>query len=379
MAAELIPLLSSVLPGMSVSLQASYPAPGSLSSLLGAQGLRLCLLDMESDRETAFALVSQIISRRPGLPIIALLSGNDPDLILRGLRQGASEFLVRPFTADQLAMAAERLARMQPPDGHAQEKLGRLCCVLPGKGASGASSIACNLAYQFRRQGGKRVLLADMDPLTGTIAFQWKLKSQYSFVDALNHSDRLDADLWKVLVNQSNGVDVLLSPEDPVNGISVDWDAAGLMDYCRRAYDLIVIDSSGAYGDWNLSLAKLCDDLLVVTTNELPALHATQRSIAYLVSNGLARSQIRLLVNRYNPERGLDSEGIETALQSAVFQTLPSDYDAIQKALMDGKPVAPGSRLGKSVSTLAGRLAGGERPGRSDSVVAALSSLFNLR
>ena len=59
-------------------------------------------------------------------------------------------------------------------------------------------------------------LLADMDPYTGIISFILKAKSTYSFLDVLNHSDALDNDLWKAMVTQRGGVDVLLSPESMV-------------------------------------------------------------------------------------------------------------------------------------------------------------------
>ena len=56
---------------------------------------------------------------------------------------------------------------------------------MPGKGACGASTIAANLAYHIQRLSKTRLLLADMDPMTGTTSFLLNLKSTYSFIDAL--------------------------------------------------------------------------------------------------------------------------------------------------------------------------------------------------
>ena len=50
---------------------------------------------------------------------------------------------------------------------------------MPAKGAAGATTIACNLAYQCKRLGASKILLADLDPLTGTVSFVLKLKSTY--------------------------------------------------------------------------------------------------------------------------------------------------------------------------------------------------------
>lgn len=368
-AAELIRLVSERAPA--VIAHYGYPSGADLIGLLTRPRPGLCFLDAESDRETALRLIAEISARAPGLPVVALLAGNNPDLILRCLRQGASEFLIRPFSREQLEAVWERVARPRLAVEPAGEKLGRLLCVAPGKGACGATSTASTLAFQLKRSGKSKVLLADLDPLTGTIAFTLKLKSSYSFLDALTHAERLDADLWKVLVNPCHGVDVLLSPEEPM-GSGEDWDPTGLLNFCRRTYDVTVVDAGGVFGEWNLSLARLADELLLVTTNELPALHATQRAISHLEESGLNRERLRVVVNRYSPERGLTPESIETALECPVFHTLLSDQESLQKALMDGKPVAPGSRFGKSVSALAARLSGEAAQSRDGSLLASL-------
>jgi len=62
------------------------------------------------------------------------------------------------------------------------------------------------------------------------------------------------------------------------------------------------------------SLARSCDDLLLVSTNEIVALHAVQRAQAYLARKGLEPSKIRLIVNRYSNQVGLCREAIQTAL-----------------------------------------------------------------
>ena len=46
-----------------------------------------------------------------GVQVLALLSGNDPDLILRCLRAGAIDFLIQPFTAEQFEAALAKVAR----------------------------------------------------------------------------------------------------------------------------------------------------------------------------------------------------------------------------------------------------------------------------
>jgi pilus assembly protein CpaE len=306
--------------------------------------------------------MSVAVAAFPDLPVLALLRSNDPDLILQCLREGASEFLIQPFTAEQLNAALSKLSRFRGARVAGRESTGRVYCVMPGKGSCGATTVACHLAFALKRDKSDRVLLADMDWLTGTLGFLLKLKSNYSFADALAHAGTLDADLWKALVTPCQGVDVLLSPEEPAHGVAEAADPSPILGYSRRAYTAVVLDAGGAYGLWNAALARLSDDLLLVTTNELSALHAVQRAQVYLERHGVERSKMRVVVNRDHNDAGLRREGIETALQFPVFAVLPADRDAIQKSIIEGRPVSSGTRFGKETARLAQKLAGKDGP-----------------
>lgn len=371
MADELRLLIESQQPRTALTVLESYPSRAALAEY-AALGLQCCFLDIASDSGTAFAALSMLNSSCPEVPVFALLRSNDPDLILQCLRQGASEFLIQPFTGEQLRNALAKLSRLHPTGGAGGESGGRVFCVMPGKGACGATTVACHLAYALVRQDIDKVLLADLDALTGTIGFLLKLKSSYSFTDALAHAGSLDQDVWKALVTPCHGVDVLLSPESPMEGLGEAADPAPILSYFRRFYGAVVLDTGGAYGDWSVSLASLCDDLLLVSTNELVALHAVQRALAYLAKNGLDRSKIRLILNRYSKEVGLRREAIQTALQMEVFETLPSDFEAIQRSLMEGKHAPPASHFGKAITALARHLAGEVRAEKKSSLFGGL-------
>ncbi len=56
---------------------------------------------------------------------------------------------------------------------------------------------------------------------------------------------------------------------------------------------------------------------------------------------------MRLIVNRYHRDVGLSREVIGTALHTEVFDSLPSDYESVQKSLMEGKPIPSTTAFGK--------------------------------
>lgn len=382
MAGEIGPLLQQKRPGTQISPLNFYPSPREISQDL--PGIELVLLDASAEPGHALQLLTEI-TRIATVPVLVLLDADDPSFILRCLRAGAADFLLRPFTGDQVEAVLAKLSRLQPvPESGSGPDTCKIIAVMPAKGACGATTIACNLAFHWKRSGGGRVLLADLDPLTGTISFLLKIKSVYSFLDVLQRGNELDEDLWRAMVTNVSGVDVLLAPELLTEAPRELNDPGAILNYARHSYDVVVLDAGSVYGEWNLNQARAADELLLVCTNELPALQAAQRALSYLDTNRIGRWKVRLVVNRYQREVGLSRDVIGTALHTEVFESVPSDYDAVQKALMEGRPVSPGSTFGKSLSQLAQRLGGpaqtdGAEPAKKKNGTRGLFGLFSKK
>ncbi len=370
---ELGPLLNHFLPAFASHEISTYPTRHQLADLMATHEPSLCFLEISDSADRALALIPELLRIDPKLPIVGVLSSNDPELVLRCLRQGASDFLMQPFTIEQVDAALQKLARLHP--GRTKNP-GKVYCVMPAKGGCGASTIASNLAYQLKRLGDKRILLADLDPLAGTMSFLLKIKSSYSFMDVLQRSGEMDVDLWKAVVTNRGGVDVLLSPEVMAEGVSEVADARSIVEYARGTYELVVLDAGGVYGDWNLSQALLADEILLITTNELTSLQAVQRALTYLDNNGVGRWKVRLIVNRYDRHVGLSKDVIGTALHMDIYHLMPADYDAIQKALMEGKPLGHNTSFGKSMIGLVDRLGGSSEAPKKGTSLSGLLSLF---
>ncbi len=352
--AELTDLLTREAPSLRLECAPAFPAPDAVLPWAAGATPSVCFLDACSDPRRAVRLVSRISEPPLGIPVVVVLSESNYELALDCLRHGACGCLVRPFNREQLQPVLLRIGSpvTEPEPG----ERGRVLCVAPAKGSCGATTLAANLAFISRRSGVDRVLLADLDPIAGTLAFVLKLNSQHSFIDALSHAGNLDADLWKGLVVACRDFDVLLSPHNPLDYTAEAGAAAGLVSYARHAYNLVILDTGGLGESLGLEVAKLSDEVLLVTTSELAAVYSAKRWIACLGSHGVARSRIRLVVSRWRRDLGLDREQIEAALGLSVFQILPNDSQPVEAALIEGRPVAPGSPYGKSLAELAQRL-----------------------
>jgi pilus assembly protein CpaE len=328
-----------------------YPSNGTAAAAVERNGCNVCFLDAATDSEQAQLLISELA---PSVPVVALHPRNDADLILRCLRRGACEFVADP-TADAVRGVFERLARTRCDAVH--HAAGAVYCVVPGKPGCGASTLAAHLAIQLRSGGASPVLLVDGDHLTASIAFMLKLKPEFHLADVQRDWARMDDDLWSRLTVPACGVDVLAAPEDPTTRTEVSRQFAGeLCAFWRERYEAVVLDLPDVSAAADCGFAVLADVILLVTTNELAALQATGRSLRYLAAGGADRAKLRLILNRYTPATGLKREDVKTALALQPCASLCNDYEAIQAALLEGKPVAQGSRYGASVQALCRQL-----------------------
>lgn len=333
-----------------------YPRLGAVASVAEEKRANVCFLDVITNSEHAQALLSELTAT---IPVIALLARSDGDLILRCLRRGSRDFLT-DFSPDYVAAALDRLGKSNNP---APRPGGKVLCVAPGKPGSGASTLAVHLAVQAKGLGN--VLLVDTDSLGASVAFQLKLKSDFHLGSVLSDFKRMDQDLWTRLVVSASGVDVLTAPEDPLQRFAaIRPPTADLCRFWREQYAIVVIDTADVYAAADFGFAAAADDVLVVTTNELPALHATRRAVQCLEAAAPDRARLRLILNRYTPSTGLNCDDVRTALAMDPFATLANDYETLQAALLEGRPVAATSRFGAAVNALWRQLQEKPQPAR---------------
>jgi len=332
-----------------------YPRTGAIAGVVAQHGSNVCFLELASHAEQALGLIPEAAAT---LPVVVLNPQKDADLILRCLRLGACEFLSDP-SLEQVRDVLERLERQHSPAEPQRNSVAY--CVIPGKPGSGASTIATYLAIEMKRAGVSKVLLVDTDPVSGSIAFLLKLKPAFHLGDAIRDWSRMELDLWARLALPCQGIDILPAPENPATRLEIDPRAAvGLLAFWRKHYDAILLDVPWAHAGGS-EFAPLADSVLVVTTNELGALHATRRSLECLGGGMVDPARIKLVVNRYGLAFGLKREAVETALKMEPYALLRNDWDAVQTALLEGKPLPPGSPLAVGVRTLGERLLGKEK------------------
>lgn len=309
-----------------------------------------CVALIDFDRDPQLALetterLNHIFLKK--ISIVGIGSQLDAGLLLRAVRNGCTEFLTKPVNPAELAASLERFHAVMAVDPHAQSGIGRVIAFFGAKGGVGTTMLAVHLATHLVRQHGKKTLLIDHHPQLGHVALYLGLKdTQYHFDELLRNADRLDAELLNgFVVRHRSGLDVIASPEMSGGPHEPKGDQfEQVMDFLRREYDYVLIDSSVTLQDSKTSIVDQADEIYIVSTPDVAALRDLARLVENLSLSESATSKLRVVVNRSTATDSVTSEQIEKAVRFPISIAVPNNYFELQRAINDGEPISPQRR-----------------------------------
>ena len=316
------------------------------------------LVDISGWKEPLEALVASI-RRASGDPmIIALNTSADAESILSSLRAGINEYLYPPLH-DTLRKSLEKRSAERSRKGPGTTKgAGKSFGFLSAKGGCGATTIVCHVAAELGRQNQK-VLLTDLDLDAGMVGFITKTKAVYSILDAVNNLHRLDISYWKALVsNGVAGVEIMSSPLALASKRQPkDEQVRHVLAFARPHYDWTLADLGRSLSRMSMAALEELDEVCLVTTLEVPALHQSKQIVQTLLDSGYGKGRIRLILNRAPKRLEITSAELERMLGLPIFAMVPNDYPELYETYAEGRMLNRNSDLGRQIARLALRLA----------------------
>lgn len=316
------------------------------------------LVDISNWKEPLEGLVSSIRNAIGDPMIIAINNTAEADAILASLRAGINEYLFPPLQ-DPLRRALEKRSaeRSRRRDG-GQKGGGKSFAFFSAKGGCGATTLITHVASELGRLNQK-VLLTDLDLDTGMVGFITKTKSVYSILDAVNNLHRLDISYWKALVsNGIPGVDIVASPLALASKQQIkDEQVRHVIAFARPHYDWTLIDLGRSLSRMAMAALEEIDEVCLVTTLEVPALHQSKQIIQTLLDSGYGKNRVRLILNRAPKRLDITPGELEKMLGIPIFCMIPNDYPELYETYAEGRMLNRGSDLGKQITRLALKLA----------------------
>ena len=156
----------------------------------------------------------------------------------------------------------------------------------------------------------------------------------------------------KALLRLSSMPATLARPEVGIEGFR------SILRFVRSTYDWTVIDLGRNLTRQTANLLDELDDIYLVATLEVPALHQTKQIIETFINAGGARERLHLIVNRLPKRSEITIDEVEQMLGLPVYATVPNDYPSLYDAYAEGTLLGSESSLGRHFARVATRIAG---------------------
>jgi Flp pilus assembly CpaE family ATPase len=326
----------------------SYPPSLDDVPRLLEQHYDIIIIDLDSHPEYALELVESICANGSATVMVYSMKA-DSELLVRCMRAGAREFLTLPFAQSTMAEALVRATARRPATHLPKKTGGRLLVFLGAKGGDGVTMLACNFAVSLAQESGQSTLLIDLDLPLGDAALNLGVVAEYSTINALQNSNRLDSSfLSRLLVKHSSGVSMLAAP-----GKFPQYEASNeaidrLIAVARQDFDNVVIDMGSRLDLMGTSLFKDGSTVYLVIQAGIAGLRNSNRLISQYFSAVVPKLEI--VLNRFEPRSmGVSEDQITKALTRPVQWKIPNDYNAVRRMQATAIPLAledsPISRL----------------------------------
>ena len=342
------------------------------------------LMDINMPDMDGIAATERLSSQVPSAAVVMMSVQGEADYLRRSMLAGAREFLVKPFSSDELtasirqvysrekekagrAIAVAQASRTQDPTEE-----GQVVAVFSPKGGVGRTTIAVNLAVAAASELGKKVTLVDASFQFGDVAVLLNLnpkdKSMAELVPQLEEGrdpDSVDA----FTQTHSSGIRVLLAPPSPeMAELITPAGVKHVIEILRQHSELVVVDCAAWFNDTLLGILDLADVVLTVLTLEITSIKNTRLFLEVADQLGYSH-KIRLVLNRADTTLGIRVADVEHSIGRKVDHTIVSDGRAVVYALNRGVPFVLSNResqVSQDVFRLAASIVGGRESHEED-------------
>ena len=367
------------------------------------------LMDINMPDMDGIAATELLAIKCPTAAVVMMSVQGEADYLRRSMLAGAREFLVKPFSSDELnasirqvwtrerdkmvrmgiTAAANAAAAQKGPAGPSSDA-GVVVAVFSPKGGVGRTTVAVNLAVAAASIGSKRVALMDGSLQFGDVGVLLNLnpksKSIADLVPELDAGEIESIDTF--IIDHSSGVRVLLAPPSPEAAEHVTAShAKRVLERLRAEHDVTIVDCPATFNDTTLAILDEADIILTILSLEITSIKNMRLFMEVTDQLGYGSDKIRIVLNRADAALGIRVSDVENSIGRKVQHTIVSDGRSVVYALNRGVPFFLSNReaqVSQDILRLASDIVGTEAKvahttTTSPSAAAAKKSLFAWR
>jgi len=328
----------------------------------------VALVDINMPDMDGITATEKIIHEVPGTQVIIMSVQGEQDYLRRAMLAGASDFLVKPFSGDELANSIRHVYARRPRVTRevAAERAceegeglpGHLIAVFSPKGGVGCTTLTVNLAVALKlEQPDKRVAVLDANLPFGDVGVLMSLPQDKTISELISRFDQLDADLLSdVMVTHSTGVKVLKAPLKPEQAeLIASNHVKTILQLLRKSFDYVFIDTWSSLEERVLTILDNAERIVLVVT---PELHAMKNVLLFLAVADLLQypqGKIILVANRADVRNGVPIPEITRSLRCEVAATIANDQQAVTNSINREVPLVqaePGNAVSRDIRAL---------------------------
>lgn len=321
----------------------------------------IVLMDINMPGTDGIRASQEITKSVPEAQIIIMSVQSEADYLRRAMLAGARDFLMKPFSGDELVKAVRDVHYSRPairmpapavrpaaPDerpGRPQSPTneGKILAVFSPKGGAGCTTIVTNVAATLADQG-YNTLVVDGSLQFGDVGVMLNLKPKRTIIDVIERIDELEPDLVSSVAQpHSSGLQALLAPPRPEMAELVkDGHFKRLLKLLAQMYDYVIVDTSSSLNDLTLTILDTADRIMIVAQQNLPTLKNVSRFFDLSLQLEYEPDKILLVVNHSSNKLNISVKDVGDALKRPIFGVIPED-EVAYKAADQGRTLVLGS------------------------------------
>lgn len=326
------------------ALEAVTLDPSILTQRIAALSPALVFIDFSGGRAAAAsAAAGAVRSAYPGLQIVATGSLGEPESALAALRAGVRDFIdLSAPAADALRITRQVLDNLVEP----VSRHGQVTALIGARVGMGVSTLAANLAVLLQRRDagqGRQAALLDLGLPAGDGSLLLNTRSEFHFVEAVRNLRRFDQTFVSTaLSHHASGLALTTLPPNLAEMREVSYASSiGLLNRLRAFFDQQIVDLGGFTNSEFISqVVQSADETWLLCDQGVASIVSAVSVLEALREEGVETGNVRLIVNKFEPDIGLAPAQIAQRLELGLLATLPDRRVALGQAVNQGHLLA---------------------------------------
>lgn len=321
------------------------------------------LMDINMPDVDGITATEKIRQKMPHIQVVILSVQGDQNYMRRAMLAGARDFLTKPPMGDELISAVRRAGEMARIERVKTASVrtapasvtsaisasmgmglglsrGKVVTVYSPKGGTGCTTVAVNLAIALHNDDTRSVIV-DGKLQYGDVAIFFNEQGKNTIADLAPRADELEFEIVEgvLLKHSTSGVHILAAPTRPEQAEKIAADQfIKVLDFLRQMYAYVVVDVSGFMNDVAISTIDVSDVIVLITTQDIPAIKNARLFLDLLHTLGISRERIVFVMNRYDKRIGITPERVSENLKQEVLTAIPLDERVVIPAVNRGVP-----------------------------------------